>query len=481
MINEEHSVVSLFSGAGGFDWGFHRAGYKTLLACEKLQNPAKTLASNLGLDMLELATLDLPAAPCVNGRGLMVHGEIQDVDFSQLGHQPDVVIGGPPCQDFSVTINRKDVERPGLNGGRGKLYVEFVRALMFLQPKMFVFENVPGLMSANKGTAYNVIKSDLEHLEAKRIESIQEYGSERFPDVEIGGYDLLFSDIVNAPDLGISQTRRRLIIIGLRKDLADKLGQTVVDNLRKKIENDLKGKGSLLSRYPLTVIEIFEGKVLPELKQKYKQIMKDYETLAESFINAPPNIAATAWRQDVWDNLTHDIKKDYKLLNQIKDFSDEEFDQAMEEHAQVLDKLGWLGNPVAQLNPSDKTNQQIRTSETVIERMKHIPPGQNYKIADNTKWQVEGKHISFIYRRSDPLKPAWTVMAYGGGGTHGYHYERERAPLTLRERARVQTFTDDYEFHGPHIRAQIGEAVPPFMGQHIAEILKPTIKHLRDL
>lgn len=481
MIKEEYTVVSLFSGAGGFDWGFHRAGYKTLLACEILKNPAKTLAKNLGLDLMGLEKTELPIAPTVNGRGLMVNEDIQNIDFSQLGHHPDIVIGGPPCQDFSMAISKKDRERPGLNGGRGKLYVEFVRALMFLQPKMFVFENVPGLMSANSGAAYDVIKSDLEHLEEKRLESIKEHGVERFPDVKIEGYDLLFSDIVNAPDLGISQTRRRLIIIGLRKDLVQELTQSVVDDLRQKIEDDLKGQGSLLPRYPLTIIEIFEGKTLADLGEKYKQIMTAYEPLADSYLDLSPNDAASTWRREVWENLTKEINDDYKLVNQIKNFSDEEFDRAMEEHAKVLRSLGWLGNPVSELEPKDKTNQTPRISKMVIERMKNIPPGQNYELANDTEWRVEGKSISFIYRRSDPLKPAWTVMAHGGGGTYGYHYERERAQLTLRERARIQTFTDDFEFQGPHIRAQIGEAVPPFMGQHIAEILKPTIKLLHSL
>ena len=130
MSEKKYTVVSVFSGAGGFDWGFHRAGFTTLLACEKLPQPAETLAMNLDLE-----TIETPAQPVFNGRGIMVQGDVRDVDFRSVGKQPDVLIGGPPCQDFSVAISKKDDERPGLNGGRGKLYVEFVRALMFLQPK----------------------------------------------------------------------------------------------------------------------------------------------------------------------------------------------------------------------------------------------------------------------------------------------------------------------------------------------------------
>lgn len=481
MIKEEYTVVSLFSGAGGFDWGFHRSGYKTLLACEILKNPAKTLAKNLVLDMLDLEEAELPVSPTVNGRGLMVNEDVQNVDFSQLGHQPDVVIGGPPCQDFSMAISKKGEERPGLNGGRGKLYVEFVRALMFLQPKMFVFENVPGLISANSGTAYSVIQSDLEHLEAKRRESIEEHGIEKFPNVEIEGYELLFSDIVNAPDLGISQTRRRLIIIGLRKDMAQSLGKPIVSAFGQKIKENLSGKGSLLNRYPLTVIEIFEGKTLRELEEKYKQVMAAYKDLADSYIDSPPNDATAAWHRDVWSKLTHEIKLDYQIVNQIENFCDEEFAKAMEEHEDILKSLNWYGKPVHELEPVDKTNALPRLSKDVVERMQNIPPGQNYEFVDDTVWHVEGKNISFIYRRSDPLKPAWTVMAYGGGGTYGYHYERDRAQLTLRERARIQTFTDDFLFYSPHIRAQIGEAVPPLMGERIANTLKPILELCPDL
>ena len=475
MVKELFTVVSLFSGAGGFDWGFHRAGYKTLLACEKLEQPARTLAKNLNLEIITA-----PAAPIANGNGVMVQGDVREVDFSHFDQQPDIVIGGPPCQDFSMAISKKDEERPGLNGGRGKLYVEFVRALMFLQPKLFVFENVPGLISANSGNAYEVIKSDLEHLEEKRLESIQKHGIERFPDAEIDGYALLFSGIVNAPDIGISQTRRRLIIIGLRKDLAKALGESIVDELSRIIAETLNGEGRLLRRYPLTVFEIFEGKTLAELAEKYKQVMEEYKDLADSYIESPPNDAAANWHQDVWVKLTHEIKEDYQYVNQIENFCDEEFSEAMEEHKKILRSLEWYEKPVHDLKLEDKTNALPKLSEDVVMRMRNIPPGQNYAFADGTDWEVEGKNISFIYRRSDPLKPAWTVMAYGGGGTYGYHYERDRAQLTLRERARIQTFTDDFQFQSPHVRAQIGEAVPPIMGQRIAEVLKRILLMFTD-
>jgi DNA (cytosine-5)-methyltransferase 1 len=82
--------------------------------------------------------------------------------------------------------------------------------------------------------------------------------------------------------------------------------------------------------------------------------------------------------------------------------------------------------------------------------------------------------MSLIYRRIHPLKPSYTVVAHGGGGTSGYHYERDRSKLTNREKARLQTFPDQFVFKGgiSQVRAQIGEAVPPFLGKKIAESVK---------
>jgi len=103
--------------------------------------------------------------------------------------------------------------------------------------------------------------------------------------------------------------------------------------------------------------------------------------------------------------------------------------------------------------------------------MEHTPPGENYIFVDGTRWKVAGT-MSNIYRRTDPLRPAFTVMAYGGGGTWSYHYDRDRGMLTNRERARLQTFPDKYMFEGnmSQVRAQIGEAVPVQLGRKIAEI-----------
>ncbi|MBD5413966.1 MAG: DNA cytosine methyltransferase [Treponema sp.] len=109
-------------------------------------------------------------------------------------------------------------------------------------------------------------------------------------------------------------------------------------------------------------------------------------------------------------------------------------------------------------------NEKTRQSPSVVERLNFIQPGQNAFTADlpeHLKLKIRGAKISQIYKRLDPEKPAYTVTGSGGGGTHIYHWSEPRA-LTNRERARLQTFPDNYIFEGSKesVRKQIGMAVP---------------------
>lgn len=114
--------------------------------------------------------------------------------------------------------------------------------------------------------------------------------------------------------------------------------------------------------------------------------------------------------------------------------------------------------------PEDAPNNDIRPlSETVVRRLSYIKPGQNVWNADiPEELRIHSStKISQVYRKLDPDKPAYTVTAAGGGGTHMYHWEGNRE-LTNRERARLQTFRDDFKFYGNYssVRKQIGMAVP---------------------
>lgn len=114
---------------------------------------------------------------------------------------------------------------------------------------------------------------------------------------------------------------------------------------------------------------------------------------------------------------------------------------------------------------SNSLNHEFtKQSKRVIERLEHISPGENAftaNLPDHLKLKIAGAKLSHIYKRLDPNKPSYTVTGSGGGGTHMYHWSEPRA-LTNRERARLQTFPDDFVFFGSKesVRKQIGMAVP---------------------
>ena len=129
--------------------------------------------------------------------------------------------------------------------------------------------------------------------------------------------------------------------------------------------------------------------------------------------------------------------------------------------------------------PTNAFNNEVtKQSNTVVERLMHIKPGENAWTANlpaHLKLNVKTAKLSQIYRRLDPQKPAYTVTGSGGGGTHIYHYSEPRA-LTNRERARLQTFPDTFEFIGSKesVRKQIGMAVPVRGARIIFEAIQKT-------
>ena len=134
--------------------------------------------------------------------------------------------------------------------------------------------------------------------------------------------------------------------------------------------------------------------------------------------------------------------------------------------------------------PAEASNQEpTRQSKTVEERLSFIKPGENIwqaeeagRLPERLRLNVKNTRLSQIYRRLDPSRPAYTVTG-SGGGTHIYHWTENRA-LTNRERARLQTFPDDFFFCGSKesARRQIGMAVPVEGARQILEALFKTFE-----
>ncbi len=461
------NVISLFSGCGGLDLGFAMSHHFSI-----------KFSSDINVAAAETYTQNFEAKKVKNfhevpvKKPLFMSGDIQNLDFRQLQSlfpSIDVVIGGPPCQDFSMARGNERANA-GISTERGRLYAYFVKALIYLRPKFFVFENVPGIISDNKGITWDIIREDFSNL-SLHAEDIERIAGNGFSGSSTA-YFLAYQGIADASAVGVAQKRKRVIIVGVRKDLLETLSGFSAEYLSNKIKkicsSKIEGKGLSFSNYPLTSIEVFEGKPLDALEDRYRNIMEEW--LSYEMKNNIPELEM--WTKENAEVLKKGIHKNYCEANSTQ-FSFEVLSKAMKEHREVLDFLKFSGVPVCSIkDQSDISCAVPIDNPRVLSRLYFIPPDKNYKfLYGHECWRVEGKNISMIYRRIHPLKPAYTITANGGGGTHGYHYERTRGRLTNRERARLQSFPDWFKFRGTYAQQReiIGNAVPPLLGKAVAE------------
>jgi DNA (cytosine-5)-methyltransferase 1 len=182
MNGQQLTSIDLFSGCGGMTLGFSWAGFSSVLASDIDENCEKTFATNF------------PEIPFLCGD--LSDFKKEDFDSHIKNNGIDVIIGGPPCQGFSLANKRRNKVS---NDPRNRLFYEFVKTIDWYNPKAFVMENVKGLLSMHSGM---VIKQIL-----KEFESAGTYG-----------YDVDYK-ILKATDYGVPQSRERVIVIGVRKDL----------------------------------------------------------------------------------------------------------------------------------------------------------------------------------------------------------------------------------------------------------------------
>lgn len=137
------------------------------------------------------------------------------------------------------------------------------------------------------------------------------------------------------------------------------------------------------------------------------------------------------------------------------------------------------GDAISRIDTSASHQERTRQSDRVVRRLEEIRPGQNAwtaKLPPHLRLNVKGARLSQIYKRLREDLPAYTITGSGGGGTHVYHWSEPRA-LTNRERAKLQSFPDDYEFSGTKekVRKQIGMAVPPLGAEIILNAVLKTL------
>lgn len=164
------NVVSLFSGAGGLDYGFIMAGHNILWANDLYEDAVETYRKNIG--------------------NHIICKDISLIDTNDIPNC-DIVIGGFPCQGFSVANTKRHIKDT-----RNTLYKQLIRVIQAKRPTFFLAENVKGILSLGKGEVIKTIISDFQSI----------------------GYKVKYK-LLNAADYGVPQTRMRVIIVGVREDI----------------------------------------------------------------------------------------------------------------------------------------------------------------------------------------------------------------------------------------------------------------------
>ena len=207
------TYVDLFSGAGGASLGFQMGGFKNIFSVDCDRNSCETYRQNMSHHVLVEDKIENLTK--------------QDIKTMIKGKNVDVVIGGTPCQGFSMAGN---IGRQFLDDPRNYLFKEFARVISILTPKFFIMENVARLYTHNHGNTRRQIIQHLTDL----------------------GYDV-DCEIINTKDYGISQNRRRVLIIGNRLGLENKFPKSVENgsaNIKSVISNLPRLSSGMSSKIP---------------------------------------------------------------------------------------------------------------------------------------------------------------------------------------------------------------------------------------
>ena len=228
-------IVSIFSGVGGIDFGFEKAGFETVFASDIWDRACESLKVNFPNSEIICDT-------------------IENIDFKKIKQthkEIDGLVGGPPCPPFSKSrFYRKEKER-GINDEDGFMTVSnYFRAVAELKPKFFFFENVHGFVFKPHKSALELVEAESEKL----------------------GYKI-FHKVINTADFGVAQTRQRFICIGIKKEMNDFVFPNPTHSEKPNIENKLDrwvNCGDILNDIDF---DLPEDKTM-EAGSKHKELLK---------------------------------------------------------------------------------------------------------------------------------------------------------------------------------------------------------------
>ena len=400
---KKYTFIDLFSGCGGLSEGFYRMGFTALAhveinhwACETLRKRMAYYGySNIEREVIEK---DITSADILT-----------DIDNAVAGRSVDVIIGGPPCQAYSTAGRVRDAKGMA-SDPRNFLFESYVKILEHFRPKFFVFENVTGLLSARVN------------------------GKPIMPSImsALGNSYKLINDpnilVHNTADYGVPQIRKRVIIMGVRKDITTKEAMDLYNGVVKTHWN-------------------------PETDVVERKGLKKFVSVKDAIGDLP----SVEPGEDASTN-----SYDYPCNNAF------------------LKRIGKTGIYPLMDHIARKHNALDRERFAIMIN-NHWSFGQLRK--EMPQYEHEHARVfdnSYVVQWWD--LPSKTILAHiHKDGFQFIHPDGNQArSFTVREAARIQSFPDDFEFAGSRGEKykQIGNAVPPLFAEALAKSIK---KNLSDL
>jgi DNA (cytosine-5)-methyltransferase 1 len=386
------NVVGLFSGCGGLDLGFKNAGFDILWANDFNLDAVKTYEKNIGKHII-----------C---------GDITKIKSGTIPNQFDVLLGGFPCQGFSIANTKRNMKDQ-----RNFLYLEMLRILKDKKPKFFVAENVKGLLSMEKGKVIEMILLDFKKL----------------------GYNVEFK-LLKASEYGVPQNRERVFIIGNRLGISNPFPKITHSDVNIKLK-------------PLVAVKDVVGH-LANIQISYKPI-KVKEKIIYNHI-ARTNVHDEFWGRKHPVN-QHEICDYLKFWREKSKWSTKKID----EHFGYAHTAGhWFRK--------DNNSGSIPNPKDWMKLKKILKFDSTY---DKVVTELELKPITYeqSLRINNWDEPSDTITATGPE----IHPNRERR-MSVRECAIIQTFPDNFIFEGSmaSMYQQIGNAVPVLLAEKVANEIK---------
>lgn len=384
-----------------------------------------------------------------------------------------IVIGGPPCQAYSLVgraRNAGNVDYVPQEDHRHFLYKEYVAVLNKLEPAAFIMENVKGMLSsAIKGDrVFLQVMADLRSAAGEgsyKLFALSSKGLRRIAENDPEPSDF----IVRTEDHGVPQARHRVIIVGIRNDVADRLPNNF------KLEIPYSGK-------VVTVHDVIGN--MPKLRSG---LSKRVDTPEAWFEVVSQSVQAIL---PILSNNSEGKKSEFKsilenciaelALDELPTRSSSQFKRSM--NKSCPEKLrDWLSDSKLTYLPNNETRGHMESDlarymfAAAFGRIfKRSPKAFEYprELAPNHKNWESGK-FSDRFRVQIAEKPSTTITSHISKDGHYFiHPDPQQCrSLTVREAARLQTFPDNYYFKGNRTQqyVQVGNAVPPFFSVQIAE------------